>query len=265
MQSRILSKGVTPSKVVAVPLWSQEIQFDAAGRNRFRADHQIEKKFVVMYSGNHSPCHPLGSLLKAAAWFAHDPAIVFCFVGGGSEFRKLQLLQRRTRCPSILCLPYQPLAQLSGSLSAADLHIIVMGENLVGLVHPCKVYNLLNLGIPILYIGPQPSPVTQLLSLSGKIVRRELSEPSSGSGATALQSTASELQRHRTRTLHSQARHGEVESIIQHIRSARQQGEEIGRSETWDRRSQFFRASIMPRLLVHLENIPAGARNLSCL
>jgi len=44
---------------------------------------------------------------------------------------------------NVLCLPYQPLNQLAASLSAADAHAVVMGEAMLGLVHPCKIYNIL--------------------------------------------------------------------------------------------------------------------------
>ena len=37
-----------------------------------------------------------------------------------------------------------------------------MGDPFVGLVHPCKVYNIRALGIPYLYIGPDESHVTDL-------------------------------------------------------------------------------------------------------
>ena len=51
---------------------------------------------------------------------------------------------------------------LSSSLSAADLHVVVMGEPFVGIIHPCKIYNILALGIPCLYIGPSQSHVMDL-------------------------------------------------------------------------------------------------------
>jgi colanic acid biosynthesis glycosyl transferase WcaI len=64
--------------------------------------------------------------------------IVFCFIGGGSEQAKV----RESGLSNVKCLPYQPLNELSSSLSAADLHVVVMGEKFVGIVHPCKVYNI---------------------------------------------------------------------------------------------------------------------------
>jgi colanic acid biosynthesis glycosyl transferase WcaI len=70
----------------------------------------------------------------------------------------------RHRLNNIKCLPYQPLRDLSASLSAADLHVVVMGEPFVGIVHPCKVYNIMSIGTPALYIGPTPSHVTDIAS-----------------------------------------------------------------------------------------------------
>jgi hypothetical protein len=69
---------------------------------------------------------------------------------------------------NVKCLPYQPLSDLSSSLSAADLHVVVMGEEFVGIVHPCKVYNIMSIGAPTLYIGPQPSHVTDIASARGR-------------------------------------------------------------------------------------------------
>jgi glycosyltransferase involved in cell wall biosynthesis len=96
MRDRIVAKGITPANVVVIPPWSHdtEVKFDPEGRERFRKAHGLDGKFVVMYSGNHSPCHPLQTLLAAAQQLAADPGVVFCFVGGGSEWRKIAEKQK---------------------------------------------------------------------------------------------------------------------------------------------------------------------------
>lgn len=66
---------------------------------------------------------------------------------------------------NVLTLPYQPMSGLAGSLSAADLHVVVMGDAFVGIVHPCKIYNILSVGSPVLYIGPRESHITEIFSL----------------------------------------------------------------------------------------------------
>jgi glycosyltransferase involved in cell wall biosynthesis len=197
MRDRIVAKGIYADKIAVLPPWAHDdqVHFDAAGRARFREQHGLTDKFVVMYSGNHSPVHPLDTLLDAARRLAGQRDIVFAFIGGGSEFKRIQsemLKAQRTEeggrkpddrqqraeaaVPSTLdprpstqrsnlfCLPYQPLAELAASLSAADLHVVVMGNAFVGLVHPCKIYNILAVAAPVLYIGPEPSHVTEILA-----------------------------------------------------------------------------------------------------
>jgi glycosyltransferase involved in cell wall biosynthesis len=182
MRDRIVAKDIAPEKVAVIPPWShdQDVRFDPEGRQRFRQTHGLDGKFVVMYSGNHSPCHPLDTLIEAARKLAGDQQIVFTFIGGGSQFRKIQemfhpsknaltfdqVAPNRTKSAQvgqIICLPYQPLSDLASSLSAADLHVVVMGNAFVGLVHPCKIYNVLSIGAPVLYIGPRPSHVSEIL------------------------------------------------------------------------------------------------------
>ncbi len=172
MADRIAAKGITAGKIIVIPPWSHDtaVRFDAVERETFRRKHGFSEQFVVMYSGNHSPCHPLDTLLSAARKLAADPRIVFCFIGGGSEFKRVQQIAAAERLSNIKCLPYQPLDQLSGSLSAADLHAVVMGNDFVGLVHPCKIYNILNIGAPVLYIGPQPAHIPDILQqLNGSL------------------------------------------------------------------------------------------------
>jgi len=166
MKERVVAKGFDPARIAIVPPWSHDdhVQFSAAGREDFRRRHGLSEKFVVMYSGNHSPCHPLDTLLDAARALKERSEIVFCFVGGGSEQVKVRDCAAKHGLTNIKCLPYQPLDELAGSLSAADLHVVVMGDQFVGIVHPCKVYNIMSVGAPTLYIGPTPSHVTDIAS-----------------------------------------------------------------------------------------------------
>ncbi len=169
MKERLAAKGVNAERITIVPPWSHDdaVDYSEMGREAFRRQHGLTDKFVVMYSGNHSPCHPLDTLLTAARALEARSEIVFCFVGGGSE----QVKVRESGLRNVKCLPYQLLDELSNSLSAADLHVVVMGEKFVGIVHPCKVYNILAVGAPALYIGPEPSHVTDIASQHGTFFR----------------------------------------------------------------------------------------------
>ncbi|HLA09949.1 MAG TPA: glycosyltransferase family 4 protein [Pyrinomonadaceae bacterium] len=192
MRARLCEKGITPERIAVISPWTlnEVTGFDMAGREAFRAEHGLSDKFVVMYSGNHSPCHPLDTLLKAARILENDHNIAFCFVGGGSEQAKVIAFAERHQLANITVLPYQPLDQLAGSLSAGDLHVAVMGEAFVGVIHPSKIYNVLAVGAPLVYIGPEKSSIAD--------VAREI-----GSVHACYSS-----------------RHGDVDSVIVHIRTA---------------------------------------------
>src|ERR1035438_526365 len=138
MRDRVIAKGVSERRVAILPPWSHSsvVHYDERGRERFREAHGLTGKFVVMYSGNHSPCHPLDTVLHAAREMAADPNVAFLFIGGGSEFRKVREFAATHSLSNVQCMPYQPLESLAGSLSSADLHFVVMGDPFVGIVHP---------------------------------------------------------------------------------------------------------------------------------
>ncbi len=167
MGDRIMAKNIPGEKVVVIPPWSLDgdVRFDAVGRQEFRAQHGLTDKFVIMYSGNHSPVHPFDTMMQAADKLRGEADMVFAFVGGGSEFARIKKWAAGN--PQVLCLPYQPLNKLSGSLSAADAHLVVMGNAMLGLVHPCKIYNIFVVGAPVIYIGPEPSHVTEAMATVG--------------------------------------------------------------------------------------------------
>jgi colanic acid biosynthesis glycosyl transferase WcaI len=166
MKQRITDKGIPEEKLAVIAPWSHtdSVSYDAAGRMAFRAAHNLSEKYVVMYSGNHSPCHSLDTLVGAARKLAEHANIAFCFVGGGSEYDKVKAYAKQNRLGNVICLPYRPLSELATSLSAADLHVVVMGDSFTGIVHPCKIYNILEIGSPVLYVGPSTSHIVDVIS-----------------------------------------------------------------------------------------------------
>ena len=160
MAQRLADLGVKRDRIDVVPLWMQgDVAFDAAGREACRLARGWERKFVVMCAGNHGACHPAEPLLAVAGELAADSAIHFCWVGGGAQWPGLR--ERGGRNVSLI--DYVPREELAVLLSAADLHIVVMGESFVGVLHPCKVYNILAAQRPFLHIGPAEGPIVDLI------------------------------------------------------------------------------------------------------
>jgi hypothetical protein len=82
------------------------------------------------------------------------------FIGGGSGKADVEA----TKSSNIVSLPYQPLDQVRYSLSAADVHIVTVGDAVPGIVHPSKVYGAMALGRPILLIGPRDNHVADIMA-----------------------------------------------------------------------------------------------------
>jgi len=131
--------------------------------NPFRDAHGLDGKFVVMYSGNHSLAHPLDTALEASRLLRDDSRVLFLFVGGGNGKEMVDHFIAEEKPPNVRSLPYQPLNEIKFSLSAADLHIVSMGQEMVSIVHPCKFYGAMALGRPFLLIGPEECHVTDVL------------------------------------------------------------------------------------------------------
>ena len=225
MAARLEAKGV-PANVVHVDApWSHDaaVQYDKAARDAFRAQHGVSDKFVVMYSGNHSPCHPLDGLLAAAQSLASMEHIHFMFIGGGSEFTKVKAFKAQNNLTNITCLPYQPLDQLSGSLSSADLHVVVMGPPFVGIVHPCKIYNILSLGLPFLGICPEEC---HLAELAARIEDKRYS---------------------------STAANGDAAAITAMVNAAAERGPQMPSTELQQLAAEFSMAVLRPRLVQVIE------------
>ena len=165
MADRLTRRGVPTGKMLVMPPWPHEQHIAAVGTeaNPFRAAHGLDGKFVVMYSGNHSPSNPLRTLLDAAVRLKDDDGLRFLFVGGGTGKREVEATIAEHRLTNALSLPYQPIDTLRYSLTAADVHVVSLGDGMVGIIHPCKVYGAMTAGRPILFLGPRPSHVSDLL------------------------------------------------------------------------------------------------------
>jgi colanic acid biosynthesis glycosyl transferase WcaI len=165
MEDRLRARAVLEGKLLVMPPWPHETADEPVPHetNPFREKHLLRDKFVIMYSGNHSQANPLDTLLRATLQFKDEDSMRFLFVGGGIGKKEVEAFIRDHGLKNVVSLPYQPLAELRYSLSAADVHVVSLGEEMVGIIHPCKIYGAMAVARPILFLGPKPSHVSDLL------------------------------------------------------------------------------------------------------
>ena len=165
MGERILRKRDVKSKMTILPPWPHDdhLELVAHEDNPFRKEHELNGRFVIMYSGNHGYCTPVTTILQAALKLQDDPRLLFMFIGGGVGKKEVNDLIQKHKPKNIVSLPYQPLSQIKYSLSAADVHLVSIGNEAVGVVHPCKVYGAMAVARPILLLGPEPCHVSDIV------------------------------------------------------------------------------------------------------
>ena len=95
---------------------------------------------------------------------------------------------------------------------------------MLGLVHPCKIYNVLAVGAPVIYIGPQPSHVTEILDRLGD-----------GHPWAAVA-------------------HGEVEMLVRRIQELQAQTTSGSRPVPDQVTATFAKDALLPQLIAVLEN-----------
>jgi hypothetical protein len=99
-----------------------------------------------------------------------------------------------------------------------------MGDVFVGIVHPCKLYNILRIGSPFLYIGPAKSHVSEITA------RLETGYPAYA------------------------ANHGDAGLVIEHIMTELTNGPERNRSSVSESANAFSKETLMPQMISLLES-----------
>jgi colanic acid biosynthesis glycosyl transferase WcaI len=167
MGDRVRAKGVDASRIHVVPNWADEVAIRPvpAEANEFRRSHGLADKRVVLYSGNMGRAHDLATILGAARALRDQPDLRFVFVGDGAKRAEVEAAAREL--PSIRLLPYQPRERLSESLSSGDIHVVTQEPCTVGLIEPSKLYGVMAVGRPVLYIGPPGTEAARTVEREG--------------------------------------------------------------------------------------------------
>lgn len=231
MADHVVRRGAERSRIVVVPVWPvvEKLFEGARSENPFRREHGIGDEIVVMYSGNHSVVHALDTVLDAALRLREDPRFLFLFIGGGVRKQDVTRFKGDHGLDNIRQLPYQDRDNIHFSLGAGDLHLVIMGEGFTGYTHPNKVYGAMFIGRPILYIGPRPSHITDILD---------------------------------RRPGNIQVEHGQSGRLVRELDAFASAGEEwwkrIGTENREYALSCFTREKLVGRIIETIEGMPAG-------
>lgn len=164
MKRLLLDAEVPEKQISIIPNWADTEQVVPVqhSENRFRERNSLQDKFVCMYSGNLGLTQRLEEFVEAAVLLQDDPEIQFVFVGQGARRKNLQRQVSELNLTNVMFCDYQPLAELSHSLSAADLHLVPLTAELSRCLMPSKLYGILAAGRPYLTNAPSDSELFEI-------------------------------------------------------------------------------------------------------
>src|SRR2546421_4424968 len=111
--------------------WADSAQISplAAGeQNPFSAIHNLNGRFVVLFSGNFGRVNDFATPLAAARRLKDRPDILFLFVGDGAKAGEIKEFVRAHELMNVRLLPYQARAQLRFSLAAGAAQLATLAS-----------------------------------------------------------------------------------------------------------------------------------------
>ena len=150
--------------VIIVPIWTDNVFLKplAENDNPFLKAHNLEDKFIVLYSGNIGMSSGVETLVDIAAKI-HSEKIRFVIIGEG--IRKKSVIEKvnKLQLSNCLILPWQKTDMLPYSLASANLAVVSLVGKSSKRSIPSKLFNFLSVGVPILGIADLHSDLAKLI------------------------------------------------------------------------------------------------------
>jgi glycosyltransferase involved in cell wall biosynthesis len=139
--------------VELIPNGADPNMFSQVDGSSFRTLHQLERYFVVMYTGAHGMSNDLDVVLSAAARLKAHPGIRIVLVGDGKEKVGLQTRANLEGLTNILFLPSVGKQEIPNVIAASDACIAILKPlDLYKTTYPNKVFDTMAAGKPVLLV-----------------------------------------------------------------------------------------------------------------
>lgn len=168
-RENLLAKGVPTAKISSIPNWV-DVDFVRPipkSESQFAQQHQLQDKFVVLYSGNIARTQGIRNAIRSARVLSQHPEICLVIVGEASHLRELEAFRQELGADNVLLLPFVSREALPDMLAAADVGLIMQKRNVVGFNMPSKTQLLLASGSPIVASVPRSGTAADVVLASG--------------------------------------------------------------------------------------------------
>ena len=166
--TKLVEQGVNKNRIVCIPNWV-DLNFirPLDKNNSFREEHNLQGKFVVVYSGNIALTQGLETVVKAAASLKEKSEISFVILGEEKARQQLQECCDNYQADNVTLLPLVPREKLPEMLSAADVGLVIQKKTVTAFNLPSKIPVILASGRPIIASVPDTGTAMRVVKESG--------------------------------------------------------------------------------------------------
>jgi len=122
---------------------------------------------TVLYCGNLGLGHDLETIVEAVSTINGQVDLMMHFVGTGKARPALERLVRELALSNVNFYPPVSLQMLPALLRKGDIHFVSQRPGTQGLIVPSKIYGILAVGRPTIFVGPEDSEVGTIIHQSG--------------------------------------------------------------------------------------------------
>lgn len=163
--AELLKQYCPAREIKIIPVWSNNEFFRPIAKeaNPFVAEHNLQNRFVVLYSGNLGTAHDAGIIPQIAAKVKNKNTH-FLIIGDGAGKREIAEEIKRLHLTNCTMLPLQPVEVIPYSFASADLAIVSLSSRASSLSLPSKTFNFMSAGLPLLCIAEKESELARIVT-----------------------------------------------------------------------------------------------------
>lgn len=124
----------------------------------------LKNKFVISYSGNMGRFHDMETIMSVVELLQPYEDIVFLFIGEGYKKKQIMKFAAEKNLKNCQFHGYVDREELGASLSLAQIGLVSLLKNQVGLSVPSKAMGLMAAGVPIVGILPKQSEIALIIN-----------------------------------------------------------------------------------------------------
>ena len=155
MKERLISAGVPSERIHIAQNWASDQIRSLLS--------QPARPLRILYSGNLGMAHEVQTIDAVLETLANEESIQFLFAGGGAARPGLEQRCRAAKMSNVTFQSYGDNQAFAENLQSCHVGLVTLRNGCEGTVVPSKVYSLMSVGRPILFIGPKNSTAALLV------------------------------------------------------------------------------------------------------